>query len=317
MIWAIALWFAGLALSAFFSGSEIGFYRITRVRVVLDAMSGDRVARALLWLINRPTIYVANCLIGNNIGDYLTSLAVVMAMSGRGHAAELAVTIAAAPLLFVYGELMSKYLFYHAPNRLLRRTSLFFLLSAVVFLPLTLLVWAFNRAVELALGQSPQRVQMAIARRELRNVFDEGHDVGILHRSQRALAQSLLTLAGQSVTNFSVPLAQMAVVPRSTKRSEALRIARRKRVATLLIADDANPTALVGYVRAIDLYLAATDQIENIQPLTSFTHTDKHIAALVRMETDGISVARVVGPRGETQGILTTQRLTEPLLEEA
>jgi len=35
-----ALLAIGMGLSAFFSGSETGFYRVTRVRLVMDAKSG-------------------------------------------------------------------------------------------------------------------------------------------------------------------------------------------------------------------------------------------------------------------------------------
>ena len=55
----ILLLISGLALSALFSGSEIGFYRIPRVRLRLDALEGDVVARGLLWLTNYPTLFVA------------------------------------------------------------------------------------------------------------------------------------------------------------------------------------------------------------------------------------------------------------------
>ena len=312
---AVLIWFVGLALSAFFSGSETGFYRVTRVRVVLDAMSGDRAAKGLLWLINRPTIYVANCLIGNNIANYLTSLAVVMAMSGRGSGAELAATLVVAPVLFVYGELLPKYLFYQAPNRLLRRTNPFFLLSAVVFTPLTLVVWAFNQVLAFMLGHSPQRVQLALARRELGNVFEEGHDVGILHRSQRALAQSLLTTAGRPVLNFAKPVAEIASVAGGAKRKDALSVARRKQASTLLIEDATHAGSIEGYVRVIDLYLSDSDQIDDIRPIAEVSQDDTHIAALSRLESEGAVLARVIGPDGETKGIVSTRQLIEPLLE--
>ena len=39
---ALVLAAVGLAASALFSGSETGFYRATRLRLVLDAMGGSR-----------------------------------------------------------------------------------------------------------------------------------------------------------------------------------------------------------------------------------------------------------------------------------
>ena len=72
MIGIFLLLGGGLILSALFSGSEIGFYRIPRVRLRLDALEGDFIARGLLWLTNYPTLFVATTLIGNNIANYIT-----------------------------------------------------------------------------------------------------------------------------------------------------------------------------------------------------------------------------------------------------
>ena len=69
----------GLFLSAFFSGSETGFYRVPRVRLLMDAKSGKKTSRWLLWLAGRPTLMVATVLIGNNIANYLVSFGLVLA----------------------------------------------------------------------------------------------------------------------------------------------------------------------------------------------------------------------------------------------
>ena len=46
----IILLVIGIGLSAFFSGSETGFYRASRLRIVMDAMQGDKVSKRLLFL---------------------------------------------------------------------------------------------------------------------------------------------------------------------------------------------------------------------------------------------------------------------------
>ena len=122
--WTLVLFLFGLALSALFSGSETGFYRIPRVRLRLDALGGDWFARGLLWLTNHPSLFVATTLIGNNIANYFTALSIVMAVGhlfGESTSLQLVVPIVFAPILFVYGELLPKSVFYYMPNRLLRR----------------------------------------------------------------------------------------------------------------------------------------------------------------------------------------------------
>ncbi|MBN1908150.1 MAG: DUF21 domain-containing protein, partial [Pirellulales bacterium] len=97
----LALALAGLLLSAFFSGSETGFYRAARVRLVLDALGGDFVSRFLAWLTNHPALFVATTLVGNNLANYLASLAIVMgtqAVCGpKNHIAGLLAPIVLAP----------------------------------------------------------------------------------------------------------------------------------------------------------------------------------------------------------------------------
>ena len=56
MIGILLLFLAAIFLSAFFSGMETGFYRAARVRLVLDGMSGDKVASSLLWMTNKSSI---------------------------------------------------------------------------------------------------------------------------------------------------------------------------------------------------------------------------------------------------------------------
>ncbi|MDE0818943.1 MAG: DUF21 domain-containing protein, partial [Pirellulaceae bacterium] len=80
MTWEpVALLCIGILSSAFFSGIETGFYRVTRVRLVLDGRDGDWISRSLLWFTNNPSIFVATTLVGNNIANYLTSFAIVLA----------------------------------------------------------------------------------------------------------------------------------------------------------------------------------------------------------------------------------------------
>ena len=64
MMTALVLLLVGISLSAFFSGTETGFYRVTRVRLVLDTLDGDLISRCLLWFTNNPTLFVATVLIG-------------------------------------------------------------------------------------------------------------------------------------------------------------------------------------------------------------------------------------------------------------
>jgi len=185
----VLLLLAGLLLSAFFSGSETGFYRATRVRLAIEALAGDWTSRALLWLAHQPSLFIATALVGNNLANYVTSLAVVMASQrffpGGGAFAAVLGPIVIAPVLFLFGELLPKNLFYEAPNRLLKRCTPALLICTILFAPITLFLWAFSHLLQLFTNSSPQELRLRLARSELGELLDEGHEIGILLPANR------------------------------------------------------------------------------------------------------------------------------------
>jgi len=125
---AVLLFLVGLALSAFFSGAETGFYRISYVRLSIDAQAGDRIAKRLQWFVHNPGPFVATTLVGNNVANYLTTIAIGMGLAVLSHDRsqplhwfwQIAATLLLAPVVFLFGELMPKSRYYRAPMRLLK-----------------------------------------------------------------------------------------------------------------------------------------------------------------------------------------------------
>jgi CBS domain containing-hemolysin-like protein len=320
MIWiALVLGTVGLSLSAFFSGSETGFYRAARIRLVLDALGGDRVARGLVWLANRPSMFVATTLVGNNLANYLTSLAIVLATSwtleSESWLVELMGPIVLAPVLFVYGELMPKYLFLHAPNRLLRRVGGPFLVFTVLFLPVSILLWVLNRTVAGVLGESPEKVRLRIARRELRGILEEGHDVGILYPAQKKLASGIFVSADHTVRRHAAPLGEVPRARAGMSKAEICGLASRFKLSEVPIEDAEGSDELKAYVRVIDLALSGSAEVENVRPMMTISAEDTPIEALIRMHTEQENMARVVDAEGQTVGLVYASRLRQQLLK--
>ena len=315
MITAVLLLVVGLALSAFFSGSETGFYRATRVRLVLDALDGDRTARWLLWLTNNPAFFVATTLIGNNLANYMTSLGVVLLtkeLAGDTSAAELAATVLFSPLVFVYGELLPKSLYHDAPNLLLRRGGPLFLLFAALFAPLSIGLWGLGWVLQALLGATPLRVRRAIARKELQEVLQEGHDAGILRPAQRHLAQNLFAMGPQRVAAYSRPVPRVGIPRLGASRERTLRWAARHGAAVLPVLDRRG-RALAGYVRVIDLCLNDKETLDDVRPLVQLAPTASPIEAIMRLQSEKEEMAQLVDSRGRTVGLVYAADLIDSL----
>lgn len=320
MIWiALALGVAGLLLSGFFSGLETGFYRVTRIRLVLEALGGDRIAGMLLWLTNHPSLFIATCLVGNTLADYVTSLAAVLAaeilFGLRGHAAEIVVPLLLTPVVFVYGDLLPKNLFLHAPNRLLRKGGPLFALFVVLFFPVAAVLWAVDRMLAALVGETPERVRLTIARRELRLLLEEGHQVGLLQPAQRELAQGIFAVAKHPVSRYVVPLEQMPRVRTNAPKAAAQQLACQYGSPLVVVEDADQPGRLAGYTRAVELHLDRSDRVAPIRSLIEVSPDDHHLDVLMRLHSRGEDLAEVVDSSGRTLGLVTAESLRRPLFE--
>lgn len=320
MIIGMGLFLVGLLLSAFFSGSETGFYRATRVRLVLDGLAGDPVAKGLLWLTNNTALFVATTLIGNNLANYLTSFAIVLMAQSitttPSVVAELAAPVIFSPIVFVYGELLPKNLFYYSPNLLLRRCGPVFLFFVALFAPVSAILWSLGRLLQSLLGQAPLRVQLVLARKELQQVLEEGQDAGILQPAQRKLAQNLFAVATTRVSDICTPVGRVAPIRLGANKVDVLRVAKRHRAAISPVVDEQG-NELLGYVKTVDLHLDTSKTITSFQPLPTISANDSHIAALIQMQTNKEELARVIDDKGETVGLLYASELTDPLFRDS
>lgn len=318
MIFVLLLFVMGILLSAFFSGSETGFYRLTRVRLAIEALEGNWISRALLLLVNQPTIFVATTLVGNNVANYVTSLATVMASQRMFQANSAAVDVLApivvAPVLFVLGELLPKNLFYEAPNRLLKRCAPGFLLCVVLFSPVTLLLWLFSRLLQLFVKNSPQELRLRLARRELSELLTQGHEQGILRPAQKTLAQSMLAVANLPVKKFASPAGRVVRVPITMGKSDVLRLAQRHHRTLLPVEETRGKRELVGYLRTMDLYFTEGPHLPEPRPMVVLKENQSCLSALRSLASTEDALGHVVGSKGNTVGFITGHELRMALL---
>ena len=313
MIIACLLFLIGLSLSAFFSGSETGLYRVSRTRLVLDGLSGSRAAQGIIWLLNHPTIFIATTLVGNNIANYVTSLAIVWAVAsfyGPSSSAELIGTMLMTPIVFVFGELLPKYLFYHAPYRLIHASRPFLLAATALLAPISLILGLLGSALRMITGQTPFRLRLAMARGELDQVLRDGHEAGILAAGQRALAQNLFDVGNQSAISFAVPADRLAVVDAPVDVTEARRQARRHNHPIILVRHQGK---IVGFLRYSDLCL--TEPNLELRPVIRGKTSDRHLGILLRLYDAASDVAILFDERGELRCVVTRRQLLQPLIK--
>lgn len=318
MITTIALFVCGLCLSSFFSGSETGFYRVTKTRLLLHSKSGGWMGKVLLWLANNPSIYVATALIGNNIANFIVAKSLVMFgqqfFHGSGLGVEFLLPILMTPFLFVYGELLPKYLFHQAPFRLLLATAPLVLIVTALLLPISIIVVVIERTWKRWLGVANIEVQPALERQVLQRVLAEGQEAGVLKPIQRELSQNLFKYGDRPIRQFAMPTRALPCVRLGADRDEVLSEANRTGQSMIGVLDSQQSNMLVGYYRIADVLASSSNQMPEMHKTAQVSISDSHLQVLTQLENQHSEVAQVVDARGRALGIITRRRLLSMML---
>lgn len=316
MIIAILLIACAGLLSAFCSGVETGLYRVPRVRLVLDTVDGSRVARGLLWLTNHPGLFVSTLLVGNTVANYAVPVGIawfVIELFGYDDPRiNIAVSILITPILFIFCELLPKSLFHQIPNRLLRTAGWPLFALTVLALPLTWALYFLSRWLQRVLGEEPLKIRPALARRELRQVLEEGEQAGLLESVQRDLVQNMFAYGSDPISRYCMPLRGLRTVQLDLPIEEAKHVLLKSNQQILPVLHS-REKRLVGYYEATDL-LYALDR-PKLRAISTFDQSTGQIAVLNKMVSQDTKLGRIVNSAGQLVGVVLIDRLIAQMIQ--
>ena len=334
---AIFLGLTSFLLGAAFSATETSFYRVSKLRLKLDALGGDVTAKRFLWFANNPGFFIATLLVGINVTTYGSSMAMVIFIgcllpNAEGVYAELLATLILTPPLFVWGEMFPKGLALNIPNKVLRFCSPVVLISSWLFLPLTAILWGLNKIIVAALHKSDDAISMSLGRRELSGMLVEGKDTGILSDTQRQLAEGIFNCSDRLIKDYLLPQPPSPTITMAMNPEHVLEIARQFDLLTLPVYEsDAVPENRdlpIGHVRTIDLEIAVRRQLDEQSrqlsqllqtelPIRSTVELSAHhslLTGLILLQTMQSSFGCVVDEHHRCLGFVSADQLCDVLL---
>lgn len=320
VLFVLLLFAGGLRLSAFFSGMETGFYRISFPRLTIDAQAGDRVAQRLLWFARHPSAFVATTLVGNNLANYLTTFAIsmgVLLFFGRvSEAVEVGSTMLLSPMVFLFGELLPKNLYYRAPMTLLRRDSTLFAAFYWLLLPASWPLVGVTRMIERIAPSTGKRTELLLGRSHLVQLMTQGRREGLLTDVQNRLANGVLQIAPQPVIGSMTPANRVLGVSERAGRQQILDYARRFGTPVVAIHHDESPEDWYAYVRVVDVALTSKPVAGLFRPMPIISPGASKLDALQMLKIEG-EVLGVVKDGEHVRGIVSSRSLCEQLFRPA
>ena len=318
---------AGMAISFLASAVETGSYRANRIRLRLRADAGDRRATAVLALLRDLRGLIVTILVTNNVANFivtaaLTTVVAQAAVTRSDLFVELVSTAIAAPLLFVFCELLPKNIFAFNPeDRLCRLAAAtraaYRALSYIGLVPalkgLTTLILRLARTTA-AGGANPFN-----PRQRLRALVQESAADGIISGYQSELVEKVLALREQPVRKVMIPLAQAVSVPVHIGRDDFLALARRHAYTRLPVYEGARES-IVGIVRTDDVLAAEGGPLDlsavMVRNVLSVPGDLAVSQAMFRMQRARAAMAIVRDARDRAVGIITVKDLVEEIVGE-
>ncbi len=315
--WAliVAAALAGIAISAVFSGMEIGLYTINRVRLELRAGQGDRSAAVLSTLVRRPQRMLAVILIGTNAANQLGAWSIAAMLHGAGFGPVQSIIIDTAilvPVLLIFAEVVPKDLFRARGDNWCYRLAVplravEILLTVTLIAPLT--EW-FGRAMAW-LVRGGDATGMT-ARQHMADLLKEGVDAGVLSVNQTALLDRALRMRHQTVGDAMVPWQNVHAISANAGADER-KVAIDSRWSRVPIVDGDGRVRTIAsiitlHARPDDALSACATEARQLSPDTPASE------ALLDLRSHQAAIGVVQDSSGAPVGIVTVKDLVKPLI---
>ncbi len=317
----IYVWIIGLSLlvTALFSAAEMSFIAANRVRLRHMAEGGNRTAIRYLDAFRSPERLLSTAMMGVTIAHITASSVATWALLPVvGGAAALLVTVALTPIMLVFGEVIPK-----AVARE-RATGLILWLFPVIETLgrlLTPLTWGANALVGRALalfGRERTSTRQFVSREELQLLLQMEPEEADVTVSEAEMIDKIFDLGETAVREVMVPLVDVAALPETATRVDAVRLIQERGFSRIPVFTD-RVFNIVGVVTAMDLLRRggeATDVRALMRPATYVPETKRIDDLLREMQKNRVQLAVVVDEYGGAVGIVTVEDIVEEVVGE-
>lgn len=199
--------------SAFFSGSEIAYTSLNKLKLKKDSENPKGVQKVVLYIYNHYDRALSTILIGNNLVNIgATSLATVIAlglaasMDGKitDDMASSIVTVIMTILILIFGEITPKMVARRCNESIAKFAAYPLRILMIIFFPAVLVTTGIVNLFSI-LWKKDEKSEVTITEEEFENILDTVEDEGIIDENQTDLLQSALEFTDQDAADILTP----------------------------------------------------------------------------------------------------------------
>ncbi|MDO4845674.1 MAG: hemolysin family protein [Oscillospiraceae bacterium] len=313
-----------LALSFFFSASEMAYSSCNRLRLENARDDGDRRAAAAVKICERFDRTLSVILIGNNLVNIASSSigsVIVVLLVGREAAGSYAWIAAAAitVLVILFGETIPKILAKNGANRYALRYAYAIRALSILLLPVVWLVVGLTKLLTLGL-KGEREGEDDDPREELSSIIETAEDEDVLDEDQSELVQAAIDfsdISASEVMTARVDMVALDIDDPWDKQLEVILSAPYTRIPVYRESTD----NIIGILHLNRFYKALIDKprpsIRKLLAKPCYVYKTMRLPAVM----DALKQARqhlavVTDEYGGTLGVLTMEDVLEQMVGE-
>ncbi|MFB6183346.1 MAG: hemolysin family protein [Haloarculaceae archaeon] len=315
-----------LALSAFFSSSEIAMFSLPPHRVESLLEDGVPGAETLDALKKDPHRLLVTILVGNNLVNIaMSSIATGLLAHYFGNQGQAVVvaTIGITALVLLFGESAPKSYAVENTESWALRIARPLKHAETVLIPLVVLFDHLTRLVNRVTGGRSAIETSYVTREEIRDIIETGEREGVLDEEEREMLQRTLRFNNTIAKEVMTPRLDMTAIPKESAIQEAIERCIQSGHARLPVYEGSLDNVIgVVHIRDLvrDLNYGETDgdlDLEDVIEPTLHVPESKNVDDLLKeMRENRLHLVIVIDEFGTTEGLVTMEDLTEKIVGE-
>jgi CBS domain containing-hemolysin-like protein len=315
-----------IALSAFFSSSEIAMFNLPKHR--LDGMIEDDIDGSVLVkaLKDDPHRLLVTILVGNNIVNIaMSSIATaILSIYFGGLVGVVLATFGITALVLLFGESVPKsYAVEHTETWSVRIAKPLKVTEYLLF-PLIVLFDYLTRQVNRLIGSTGAIESPYVTRDEIQEMIESGEREGVLEEEEHEMLTRIFRFNNTIVKEVMTPRLDMTAVPKDAGIDEAIETCIQSGHARIPVYEGSLDNVLgVVHIRDLvrDLNYGETENEELeladlIQPTLHVPESKNVDELLSEMRENRMHMAIVIDEFGTTEGLVTMEDMIEEIIGE-
>lgn len=200
-----------LLCSAFFSGTEIAYTSLSKLKVKKEGEKQTPTDRLVGFIYNNYDFALSTVLVGNNLVNIAaTSVATVLAVNLAAKTAisdEMAssiVTVVMTAIILIVGEITPKMIARRISEPFAKMAAYPLLILMILFFPVVLVTSAIVRLLSYIWKKKDEQ-DVTITEEELENLLDTAEDEGVIDENETELLQSALEFTDMDAGDILTP----------------------------------------------------------------------------------------------------------------